>query len=117
MVKEDIILVFRADDGKNEVLLNPRPAPLDGREIPLPDFAGPSLGTKYFSPYVAIQAMTSRGCYRNKCSFCHHSAIGMDFRPIDGPRLVQALITFGFPTEAEATQTVGAFVAGAAPST
>lgn len=59
--------------------------------LPTPDFDGLKLD-KYFSPYLILPILSSRGCYWGKCAFCDHSFIYNEgFRQRNAERVVEDL--------------------------
>jgi radical SAM superfamily enzyme YgiQ (UPF0313 family) len=66
-------LVIR--DGKKTLRFNDPHPPLPGTMLPPIDLRGFPLGRKYLSPVPIAPAMTSRGCYWNRCGFCDHATL------------------------------------------
>ncbi|UCH96817.1 MAG: B12-binding domain-containing radical SAM protein [Candidatus Aminicenantes bacterium] len=66
--------VIYYDRTKHDIIFPPRDALVeDLDELPPPDFNGFPLD-KYFSPKVVLPYAPTRGCYWNKCAFCHYGA-------------------------------------------
>lgn len=59
-------LIFK-ENGK--IYMNKIETPPDINQLPTPDFEGLPL-KDYFSPFLVLPLLTSRGCYWAKCAFC-----------------------------------------------
>jgi anaerobic magnesium-protoporphyrin IX monomethyl ester cyclase len=66
--------VIYYDRTRHDIIFPPGEALVeDLDELPPPDFSGFPLD-KYFSPHVVLPYAPTRGCYWNKCAFCHYGA-------------------------------------------
>ena len=66
--------VIYYDRSRHDIIFPPGEALVeDLDELPPPDFDGFPLD-KYFSPQVVLPYAPTRGCYWNKCAFCHYGA-------------------------------------------
>jgi len=63
------------DEGKRTLIFNKLPPPIPGSQLPAIDLDGLPLGKKYLSPTPIAPAMSSRGCYWNRCGFCDHATL------------------------------------------
>jgi anaerobic magnesium-protoporphyrin IX monomethyl ester cyclase len=61
------------DDGQGLAATNPC-APLQPRELPVPDFGDLSLES-YVTSHLSLPLLSARGCYWGKCEFCHHGMV------------------------------------------
>lgn len=62
-------LAYRED---GDIVVHERPEQLHLDTLPAPDFSDFSLHT-YIAPEPVLPAITSRGCYWGKCTFCSHT--------------------------------------------
>ena len=53
---------------------SPACAPLEPRELPIPDFDDLPLD-RYITGELTLPLLSSRGCYWGKCEFCHHGMV------------------------------------------
>ncbi len=84
--------LVRPDRGAGRLLLNPLAETLPGRELPPLALDGLPIGRLYLTPLPAAPALTSRGCYWNRCAFCDHgSPIGTRFRQAAVGTVVETL--------------------------
>ncbi|MCX6583581.1 MAG: radical SAM protein [Candidatus Aminicenantes bacterium] len=66
--------VIYYDRANYEIIFPPKDAFVENLdELPPPDFHGFPLD-KYLSPQVVLPYAPTRGCYWNKCAFCHYGA-------------------------------------------
>ncbi|MCU0289022.1 MAG: radical SAM protein [Acidobacteria bacterium] len=67
--------VIYYDRANHEILFPPKEVFIENlNELPAPDYDGFPLN-KYLSPEVVLPYAPTRGCYWNKCAFCHYGAV------------------------------------------
>lgn len=84
-------LTFRASDG--EPLFAREAVNEDLNALAIPDFDGLPL-EKYLSPHLVLYYAPTRGCYFNKCAFCHYGLAEKStasYRERDPEKVVQDL--------------------------